>query len=450
MMKHDSLSVSRVRNLGIAVTIAGLILTVSASASGPTESTLYNFLGHPDGSNPASPVTFDKAGNIYGTTVDGGMYGFGAIFELSPPAIEGGAWTENVLYSFEAGSDGANPSSGVVLDDKGALYGEVFLGSVGRGDVYKLAPPTTPGGSWSESTVYLFCVDFSPCPDGNQPSGGLASDGDGNLYGTTELAGDITATCCGIVFKLTRPHGTVTTWTETVLHTFFGLSSGHHDGSTPMGGVILDKDGNVYGTTLDGGDPSGCGGKGCGTVFKLSKVDGAWKESILYAFHGTGDGRGPQSGLIFDECGALYGTASGDGVNPGNVFKLSPPTESGGAWTEKVLYSFKGLAALDGADPQAGVVFRGNDLYGTTANGGSASCSYGSGNVGCGTVFKLGPPTTGTGPWHETILWDFSGDGSDPVAPLTVRKGVLYGTASDGGDSSLCQFGCGGVFELVP
>jgi uncharacterized repeat protein (TIGR03803 family) len=448
-MKHNRLSVSGVRHLGIAVTIASLILTVSASASGPAESTLYNFLGHPDGSNPAAPVTFDKAGNIYGTNVNGGMYGWGAIFQLSPPAVEGDPWTENILYSFEAGSDGANPSSGVVLDDKGALYGEVLGGSVGRGDVYKLTPPTTPGGSWSEGTVYLFCVDFAPCPDGNEPFGGLASDAEGNLYGTTKFGGD-TLNCCGVVFKVTRPHGAVTTWTGTVLYTFFGLSSGHSDGSTPMGGVILDKDGNVYGTTLDGGDPSACAGKGCGTVFKLSKEGGTWKESILYTFHGTADGRGPQSGLIFDECGALYGTASGDGVNAGNVFKLSPPTESGGEWRERVLYRFKGLAALDGANPLAGLVFRGRDLYGTTASGGSASCSYGSGNVGCGTVFKLVPPTSGSGPWDETILWDFSGDGNDPVAPLTVRGGAFYGTASDGGVPSLCPFGCGAVFELVP
>ena len=445
MKKQKSMSISRVRNLGIIVAIASLTLTVSASASGPAESTLYNFLGHPDGENPAFPVTFDKAGNIYSATVNGGMYGWGEIFQLSPPAMEGGSWTENILYNFQAGSDGANPSSGVLFDAEGNLYGEVFLGSVGRGDVFELTPPSTPSGSWAQDTVYLFCVDFAPCPDGNQPSGGLVFDPEGNIYGTTALGGN-TVTCCGIAFKLTKPHGTVTSWTETVLHTFVGISSGHHDGSTPMGGVIRDKEGNVYGTTLDGGDPSACGGKGCGTVFKLSAEGGVWKESILYAFHGTGDGRAPQSGLIFDECGALYGTTSGEGIyNPGNVFKLSPPTHSGGAWTERVLYRFRGLAALDGANPQAGVVFRGKDLYGTTANGGSASCSYGSGNVGCGTVFKLAPPTTGTGPWHETILWDFSGGGSDPLAPLIVRDGALYGTASDGGAS-----GSGTVFEIVP
>jgi len=170
----------------------------------------------------------------------------------------------------------------------------------------------------------------------------------------------------------------------------------------------------------------------------------------LYSFHGTGDGRGPRSGLIFDEGGALYGTTSGDGVSSGNVFKLSPPAHSGGTWTEKVLYRFKGLAALDGANPQAGVVFLGKDLYGTTANGGSASCSNGSGNVGCGTIFKLAPPTTGTGPWHETILWNFSGDANEPLAPLIIRKGALYGTASNGGDTAVCGSSCGAVFELVP
>ncbi len=457
-MNHQILSVTDLRNFGIALMLTSLTLASpvlfagSAFAASPVETTLYEFQSHPDGGNPTSPVIFDKAGNIYGTTSNGGMYGFGSVFELSPPTAQGGPWTETVIYNFEAGSDGANPSSGLVLDSKGNLYGEVWGGSVGRGDVFQLTPPPVPGGSWTYREIYLFCVNWSPCPDGGLPAGGLAVDKNGNLYGTTLTGGFATpgAGCCGVVFKLAKPHGKVKTWTQSVLYTFTGFLAGENDGGMPDGGVVLDKSGNVYGTTYYGGDPAGCGGQGCGTIFELSPSGSTYNETILYAFHGTGDGDGPKSNLIFDKLGALYGTASGEGAgDDGNAYKLSPPTQNGGTWQQTVLYTFKGLAASDGADPQAALKFVGKSLYGTTAIGGSASCDYGSGNVGCGIVFKLLP--TGSS-WKETVLWNFGSDGSQPEAPLIFRKGAFYGTGSNGGNSKpSCQFGtCGSVFELVP
>jgi uncharacterized repeat protein (TIGR03803 family) len=240
-----------------------------------------------------------------------------------------------------------------------------------------------------------------------------------------------------------------------VLHNFTGSPS---DGYEPQSGVIFDKSGNLYGTTYYGGDYSACQKGGCGVVFELSPVAGAWSESLLYAFHGTGDGNGPSGALVFDKSGALYGATSGEGVyNNGNVFKLSPPAVQGGQWTESVLYAFgSSNGSLDGYDPGAGVIFEGKNLYGTTVAGGSGSCSYNGGvtSAGCGTVFELAPPRTGAGSWTEKILWNCAGSDTDgshaPEAALTLRNGAFYGTTSGGNGNGPCQFGCGAVFKLVP
>jgi hypothetical protein len=428
----------------LAVTIASLMFSGGAWASGPTETTLYSFLGNPDGCNPIGPVVFDKAGNIYGTTQYCGQLGNGSVFELSPPAIPGGAWTEAVLYSFTGGtSDGGVPSSGVILDSKGALYGTTLYGGyASSGTVFKLAPPAIQGGAWTETTLYRFCSSGT-CTDGIRPSGGLVFDKKGDLYGTASGGGNNAIGCCGVVFELTpRKQGL---WRETVLYTFLGNYFGQSDGYSPQNGVIFDTAGNLYGTTLSGGDYSACQNGGCGVVFELSLSTGSWSESLLYVFQGTGDGNGPSGSLVFDKAGALYGTTSGESVyNSGNVFRLTPPVEQGGPWTESVLYSFQGLPS-DGSWPQ-GVTFVGKNLFGTTALGGL----YGGGCCDLGGIaFKLTPPRTGTGAWTETILWNFGNgfDGHGPN-PLTLKGGAFYSTDSDNGQG--CQFGCGTVFKLVP
>jgi uncharacterized repeat protein (TIGR03803 family) len=260
-------------------------------------------------------------------------------------------------------------------------------------------------------------------PKGGFPGAGVIRDTEGNLYGTTYRGGTSNQ---GVVFKLSP------TGKETVLHNFTGGA----DGGSPVGGVIRDASGNLYGTTGFGGDlncPYG-NGPGCGTVFKL---DPTGKETVLYSFKGRTDGSLPHAGVIQDAKGNLYGTTSGnfgkDGF--GTVFKVSQ------AGKESVLYRF--AAGTDGREPLAGLIrdAQGN-LYGTTAAGGTSGC-----DVGCGTVFKLSP----TG--KETVLYRFTGgtDGSSPDAGVIQdAQGNLYGTTADGGGSSSCEVGCGTVFKLDP
>jgi uncharacterized repeat protein (TIGR03803 family) len=219
---------------------------------------------------------------------------------------------------------------------------------------------------------------------------------------------------------------------ETVLYSFPGGASG----ANSYAGLVADSNGSLYGTTGGGGSSTKCNlGSGCGTVFVLTAP--SWKETVLYSFQGqTGnDGSGPQAGLIFDSTGALYGTtASGGKLGFGTVFKLTPPAAPGGAWTETILYSFKGAAT--GANPASGLIFDGTALVGTTPYGGKDNF---------GTVFKLTP--TKKAPWTEAILYNFTGlaDGGRPYAGLLLNGKILYGTTLDGGPSSQ-----GAVFQLSP
>jgi uncharacterized repeat protein (TIGR03803 family) len=450
IMDYHRLLPSKARVLAIAV--VSLTFSCNVWASGPTETTLYNFQGTPDGASPAWPVVFDKAGNIYGTTTGGGQYGYGAVFELSPPVADGDPWTETILHSFAGNGDGIAPSSGLVIDGKGNLYGETAYGgdvngTSDQGAIFKLTPPATQGGTWTESIIYSFCA-VADCADGAGPQGGLVFDTKGNLYGTASGGGlPATNEGYGVVFELIRPSGKQKNWTETVLYNFLGKYNGSSDGQNPGAGVIFDKAGNLYGTTFYGGNYSDCtfDGVGCGVVFELSPQGGTWTESVLYAFQGNGDGYGPEGSLVFDKSGALYGTTSENPHTGGNVFKLSPPTTQGGAWTEIVLYNFQGLPS-DGSGPQGGVIFVGEDLYGTTTFGGAESCAINGFNDGCGTVFRLIPPKTGTGAWTEKIIWKIPGSAVTwPTAALTIKAGAFYGTASNGG-----SFISGGVFEVVP
>lgn len=445
----------------IAPTIVCFIAIGSALAFGQTETILYSFTGALDGAVQA-PLVFDKAGNLYGTTVNGGDYsacseGCGSVFELSPEPVggcpsgsnPGDGWCETVLYSFTGGSDGNLPSSGLVIDSKGNLYGECYNGGLGEGTAFELSPPATQGGSWTETTVYEFCSAGNSCSDGSSPSGGLVFDKKGNLYGTAAGGGGTYG--YGLVFELVKPTGKGKPWKESVLYGFLGSLGGRSDGQNPEAGVVFDKVGNLYSTTAGGGDYSACNG-GCGTVFELPYNGSTYgPESILYAFQGTTDGWRPLSGLVLDKAGNLYsttnyGTAS---LGIGNVFELSPPTVQGGTWTESVLYNFQGfnVSPPDGSYPTS-VIFDGKNLYGTTSAGGSGFCFVNVTNQGCGTVFKLTPPKTGTGAWTEKILWEFAGGagGQDPQAGLILKKGAFYGTTSGGTFGSAIST----AFELVP
>jgi len=318
-----------------------------------------------------------------------------------------------------------------------------------------LAAASTASGEWKESVLY----SFQGGSDGATPGGGVVFDKAGNLYGATSHGG---SSCpspgCGTVFQLAPPKQKGGSWTETVLYGFSG-----NDGSWPAGGLIVDASGNLYGTTAYGG--SGVcillgGNVGCGVVYELSpplQKGGQWSYSILYNFKGGSDGQYPTGDLVFDSKGNLYGaTIYGGGYGTcnapyylycGTVFKLSPPQKKGEAWTEQVLHSFAG--GTDGAGPNGGLVLdRTGAIYGTTYFGGNEAgeCSGGVGGTGCGTVFKLRPPTKKGGAWNEKILYRFKGlDGANPAASVIFDKnGHLDGTTFFGG-----QNGSGAVFELA-
>jgi uncharacterized repeat protein (TIGR03803 family) len=386
-----------------------------------------------DAAGPVSGLIFDGDGNLYGTSIRGGVHSEGAVFELSPK--KGGGWTEQVIYSFGSiKNDGESPYGTLVFDGEGNLYGTTSNGGSSlAGTVFELSPQQD--GSWTETQIYSF-VDLPT--DGSYPQAGVIFDGDGNLFGTTTGGGSSSQ---GTVFEVSPKSGGG--WTEQVLHNF---NSAAPDGTFPYAGLIFDKNGNLYGTTLYGGLTSGSG-----TVFELTPAAGGkWTEQVLHTFGSMSatDGVNPQAGLIFDADGNLYGTTQYGGdhggvyADGGTVFELSPAM--GGAWTEKVLYSF-GATGTDGENPYSGLIFDdAGNLYGATEIGGDFAVD---GTADGGTVFALIPNTNGS--WTETILHSFGGTAADadvirPAALLLDGDGNLYGTSTSGG------IGYGTVFEISP
>jgi uncharacterized repeat protein (TIGR03803 family) len=284
---------------------------------------------------------------------------------------------------------------------------------------------------------------FAGVNDGTNPFYGLITDASGSLYGTTYYGGNSPCSLGCGAVFQLTPNGS--SWTETVLYRFQGPLQG--DGAYPNSGLVMDANGALYGNTYAGGKD---GQHNFGDVFKLTppvKKGDPWTESVLYNFT-QADGYGPYDSLIFDKAGNLYGTTRYFGLNGGGmVFKLSPPRKQGGAWTEKVLHSFGKTG--DGSGPIAGLVFKNGSLYGTTLQGGTGTGSCGP----CGTVFKLTPPQMKGGAWTETILHSFTGaqDGGLPQAALTFDSaGALYGTTSLGGSNGCYSGTCGVVFKLSP
>ena len=426
--------------------IAGLVVvgisfvSVGAMAAAPRTSALYRFGGGSDGADPLAGMIADSAGNLYGTTSQGGgsancTSGCGTVFELSPPAQQGGKWTETVLYSFQSGSDGAVPMAPMVADSSGNLYGTTSAGGgdcdnpnfVSCGTVFELMRPQHAGGAWTETILYSFLGNPNGRGNGDlaRPNG-LVFDQAGNLDGLAYNGGhcttDQTGTYCnGGAFRLTLQGGM---WTENVLYRFKGETG-------DPAGPVLDSAGQLYGTA-PGGDEYDCG-----VVFRLapSKRRGEWKESTLYAFECGNDGAFPVPGLIFDAAGNLYDMSLGAFGGPSNVFELSPMQD--GDWSESVLYSFTQLA--NGYTPSVGPVLGTNGrIYGTTQEGGQSDA---------GTVFDLTPPKKGMQNWTEQVLHSFvrGSGGYAPYGGLTFgRNNALYGTTQAGGN------GYGTIFKVVP
>jgi uncharacterized repeat protein (TIGR03803 family) len=266
----------------------GTVFKISTSG---TESTLYSFgASSTDGKGTYAGLIMDSAGNLYGTTYEGGANNKGTVFKISASG------TESILYSFGASStDGEYSYAGLIMDSAGNLYGTTeFGGANDEGTVFKIS------ASGTESILYSFGASST---DGVQPYAGLIMDSAGNLYGTTVDGG---AKNAGTVFKIS------VSGTESILYSFGASST---DGEVPQGGLIMDSAGNLNGTTSKGGANS------TGTVFKISA---SGVESILYSFGASStDGVWPEVGLIMDSSGNLYGTTSiGGANNEGTVFKI--------------------------------------------------------------------------------------------------------------------------------
>jgi hypothetical protein len=446
----------------LSLVIVTLALATTASAEWK-EKVLYSFQSIPDGATPVGAVVFDKAGNLYGTTRDGGssscpsVQQCGTVYQLAPPAKQGDPWTETVLYIFKGNTsnDGASPYGGLVIDAAGNLYGTTGYGGTGNctvlgsklgcGTVFEMSPPKQKGGQWTETVLYSFLTP----KQGFVPAGDLVFDSAGNLYGATIYGGGYGTNCgdafyqyCGAVFELSPPKTKGGKWTEKTLYGF----KGNTDGANPNGGLVLNGKGEVLGTTYLGGFH--CphdSGQGCGTVFTLAppaKKGGNWTETVLHRFHrDSSDGGYPQAGVIIDRKGWVCGTTLNGGPGTyGTAFCLTPPSEEFGLWNETILYGFKDNNQY-GADPVGGLTLdRNGHLYGTASVYGAYF----------GTAFELKP----RGPnWGIALLYSFRGspDARFPSARMVFDgSGNLYGTSQAGGDGQSCQSGCGTVFELSP
>lgn len=406
----------------LALMLMSALTVVAARAQ--TFSVLHTFSGGGDGYTPYAGVTIDPGGNLYGTTSEYSGVG-GTAFQLKH---ENGGWIFNTLATFYYFIDGPTlPLGRLVFGTAGALYGTSQYGGngncteLGCGTVYSLLPPQTICRSvscpWTVSVDYSFANGI----DGNQPA--LVDpvfDTAGNIYGTTTEGG---ANGIGNVFQLTRLAGH---WTATSLHDLTSAEGGYpqssvlldaqgnidatayyggpngrgsvfqltssgsgwtfnplygfpnsSDGNGPVGGLVSDQAGNLYGSTFSGGANGG------GTVFELSPSVGGWNFSLIYSFTGQGYNPGPLDTLAMDAAGNLYGTTNLDGAHGcGSVFEL---TLNHGNWSYSDLHDF--TCGADGANPFGGVSLDNNgNLYGTASAGGGGSC-YG----GCGVLWEITP-----------------------------------------------------------
>ncbi|MGA7218746.1 MAG: choice-of-anchor tandem repeat GloVer-containing protein [Candidatus Sulfotelmatobacter sp.] len=291
------------------------------AGGGWTQKLLHQFGQGTDGNVPVGNLVFDSAGNLYGVTVQGGTYGQGTVFELMPQA--GGLWAEKVLHSFtNAGADGGEPQAGVILDSAGNLYGTTLYGGINRnragyaGVVFELSPGS--GAAWTENILYSFIQSKF---DGAGPAASLIFDTAGNLYGTTTSGGEYRGN--GTVFELSPGAGRV--WTEKILHSF---NDNGTDGFQPYGNLIMDSTGSLYGTT-DGGGRYSAGFVGGTVFKVTPGSGGTWTESIVHNFGDGDDGSYPLAGLVMDASGNLYsttrlgGTGCSGGCGPGTVFEIS-------------------------------------------------------------------------------------------------------------------------------
>ena len=388
----------RIKNAAPVFVIALSLVTATAT----TTDVIFSF-EEDEGEYADTDLETDSAGNIYGTTVLGGEFGGGTVFQLSPTP---NGWEHAVLYSFTGGADGGEPYKGVTIDRRGNLYGTAVTGGSGGceggcGVVYKL---TKSGGTWTQTVIHA----FTGGDDGSGPGARVTVDRSGDVYGMTPTGGTYGV---GTIYKI-HPHAG--SWDFQVIHTFHWrrrrsdrfswkdasaamagsmvqllravcmeaelFSSSHRtavgewdfrtlysfhgqpDGSFPYGALLRAASGKIYGTTYYGGE------NGIGAVYELSpRSVGEWDGRVIYSFQTGNDGNSPISNLVRDAAGNLYGTTSEGGLGSGTIFKLTPI--GGGQWTESVVHPFGGPP--DGGFSYNGmVVDRFGNFYGATVHGG--------------------------------------------------------------------------------
>jgi len=396
----------------LVISLATVLLATGAWAASTTK-VIHSFGGGSDGAYLDTELVRDSAGNLYGTSVQGGT-GSGTVFQVTPAGVH------TVLYSFTGGADGGEPYKGVTLDAAGNLYGTTVTGGGGAceggcGVIFKL---TNNGGTWTQSIVYA----FQGGNDGYEPGSPVAFDSRGNLYGTTPLGGKYNL---GVVYRIS-PNGTGG-WNFRVIHTFTGGVDG---GGGSAGKILIDSAGHLFGVCTVGGV------NGFGTVYAMALVQGKWIFKTLYAFNDQPDGALPYGSVVADKFGNLYGTTYYAGANDwGTVYKL---TRSNGAWTETVLYSFQG--GTDGAQPISSLVSDGaGHFYGTTSAGGSSTC-------GCGVIFEMFRNSAGQ--WSEKVRYRFPGApnaGQAYNGMVSDAAGNFYGATVHGGSTN-----DGAIYQFTP
>ena len=411
------------RGLSRNLLITFLTMTLTTmAASAQTFQVIYSFRGGSSAQHPIAGVTVDQHGNLFGTTAWGGGSPTGSGTVYELQRTSAG-YVYRQLHSFGNGLDGSFPWAGVTIGPDGSLYGATYTGGTTQnGIVYNLRPPATFCRSVSCPWNETVLYNFTRGSDGGDAQGGVIFDRNGNMYGTNVNGGSGNV---GVVYKMTRSGGS---WAYQVIYPF----TGGQDGGNPTG-LLFDGAGNLYGPAASGG-LSGCSGFGCGTVFKLSPSGSGWTEQTLYSFHDSSDGSDPQGGVIMDSAGNLYGsTCCGDGTG-GTIFELSP---SGGNWIFNLLYSYNGT----GLGPYGNLVRdAAGNLYGA---------SVFNGLYNEGVVFKLTPTNGG---WIYTSIHDFTGgaDGDWPEGGLAIdSNGNIFGTTYQGGLQN-CSEGCGVVYEITP
>jgi len=335
----------------------GVVYELSpATGGGWTETVLHAFSGGSDGRAPVAGLVFDAAGNLYGTTESDGTYSRGTVFELSPAS--GGGWKEKVIYSFSGGVDGATPTSALVIDAAGNLYGTTIFGGIhSLGTVFELSPNAE--GGWDERVILA-----GDQAHGGGLNGSVAFDSSGNLYVTAATGGTQNA---GAIYRLRFASGA---WTGAVIYTF----QGGVDGGSPSSGLTWRAPNRLFGITNEGGS------FGYGTAFELTpSARGSWNKAIMHNFGGASDGLPPINSLTLGTSGQLYGTTQlGGGLGGGTAFELM---ETSGVWKERVLHNFTNRA--DAGNPDGGVVLDSSgNLYGEGYYGGAS---------GLGAVYEIRP-----------------------------------------------------------